>query len=139
ANAGRDPAGVGPQLEIGPAEGLRERVVALPGHVDADVVRAVQRLGVQLDREGVAYVRGDPVARGVQGPVPPVRGAAGTAELAVRSGGLVVAAGAVDVQAVPVPHRIGIGLPGLPTHRVLSGHDRILEVVTPTLPAPVVA
>ena len=102
-------------------------------------LKAVARLVVHGQREVVADVGGPPVAGVVQRGVPRAAGLAAAAQLAVRDRALVVAGDALAVEAVPVPHRARVGLPGLPAHRVLGGHPRILEVVAPALPAAVVA
>ena len=65
-------------------------------------------------------------------------GVPAAAQLTVRDGGLVLAGDTFAVQAVPVPHRVRVVLPGLPAHRVLSGHRGVLEVAAPPLPTAVV-
>src|SRR5690606_2558376 len=75
----------------------------------------------------------------VHGAVAAALGVAGAAELAVGHGGLVVAADVVAVEAVPVPHGVGVVLPRLPAHRVDLLHGGVLEVAAPALPAAVVA
>src|SRR5690606_8215553 len=121
-------AGALDELEVVPVEGVVLGVVALLGDVDLQVVGAVLGLVVQVHGEGAADLGGLPRAGVVQGVVPAVLGLAGAAQLVVGDVALEVTAGALAVQAVPVPHRVGVVLPCLPAHGVFLLHGRVLEV-----------
>src|SRR5690606_32473046 len=131
-------AGLVHQFQAVPGQRLGGRVEALLGDVDQEVVCAVAGLVVQVDGEGVVDVGGLPRAYGVHGAVAAAFGEATAAQLAVGEGSPVVAADPVAVQAVPVPHGVGVVLPGLPAHGVFVLHVGVEVVVAPTQPATVV-
>jgi hypothetical protein len=127
------PSGRGHQFERVPGQPFGERVEALTSDVDLQVVGSVSRGVVQAQREVVRLVDRVPPARHVHRRVATVERQAAAAQRAVGDGGLVLAGDALAEQAVPVVHRVGIGLPRLVTHRVLGLHGRIAGTTAPPL------